>query len=100
MAAVTDEGNRPLAFSLNCSIGTALGIAGGLAGGHLPNLLQHLNPAGGTLEAKRLGVLAGAGIIALAAVAASRLRFPRVSAPSESKTYPRSRFIVGFPPPC
>ena len=96
MAAVTDEGNRPLAFSLNCSIGTALGIAGGLAGGHLPNLLQHLNPAGGTLEAKRLGVLAGAGIIALAAVAASRLRFPRVSAPSESKTYPRSRFIVGF----
>lgn len=96
IAGVTDERNRPIAFSLNCSIGMALGIVGGLAGGHLPALLTHFNPSVGVMGAKRLGILVGACIIALAAIPASRLRFKHVSAETESKVYPRGRFIVGF----
>ena len=96
IAGVTDERNRPFAFSLNCSIGMGVGIAGGFAAGRLPALLQHLNPSGGVMGAKQLGVLAGASIIALAAIPASRLRFSHIVAASESKTYPRGKFIVAF----
>jgi MFS family permease len=96
IAGLTDERNRPFAFSLNCSIGMALGIVGGLAGGQLPLLMKHLNPSAGVMGTKRMGVMAGAGIIALAAIPASRLQFSRIVAAAESKIYPRGRFIVGF----
>ncbi|MFL6353288.1 MAG: MFS transporter [Bryobacteraceae bacterium] len=95
ISALTDERNRPLAFSLASSLGIGLGALAGLVGGRLPGFLLHVIPSFTSLEGKRAALLVGSGIAALGALPALRLQF-RASPPAEKKAYPRSPFILCF----
>lgn len=95
IASLTEERNRTFAFSLNCAVGMGLGVIVGLLGGQLPALFQRVSPFTGAAEAKQLGLIIGAAVIALAAIPVSRLRLP-ARPERESRAYPHGRFIYGF----
>ncbi|HWQ53430.1 MAG TPA: MFS transporter [Bryobacteraceae bacterium] len=95
VAALTTERNRQFAFSLACSAGVCVGIVGGLAGGRLPGLLRSLVGTADPTDPNRMALWVAAGIVALAAWPAARLRFP-VAPRVEAKVYPRGRFMAAF----
>ena len=93
ISALTNERNRPLAFSLAGSLGIGLGALAGLLGGRLPGFLVRVNPSFTSLEGKRTALLIGSGIAALGALPALRLKF-QASPKAEKRAYPRSMFIL------
>ncbi|MGI9073274.1 MAG: MFS transporter [Bryobacteraceae bacterium] len=95
ISALTNERNRPLAFSLAGSLGIGFGALAGLLGGRLPGFLMHAAPSFTSLEGKRTALLVGSGIAALGALPAFRLKF-QASPKAEKKAYPRSTFVVCF----
>jgi len=95
ISALSNERNRPLAFSLTSSMGIGLGALAGLVGGRLPGFLMHVTPSLTSLEGKRTALLLGSGIAAFGALPAYRLRF-RASPTPEKKAYPRSTFVLCF----
>jgi predicted MFS family arabinose efflux permease len=95
IAGLTNEQNRPPAFSLACAFGVAVGVLGGVVGGRLPGLLGRILHLSGPLEAERLALVAASGIAAMAVFPAARLRFAPVSR-TETRIYPRGRFVIGF----
>jgi MFS family permease len=95
ISALTNERNRPLAFSLAGSLGIGFGALAGLLGGRLPGFLKHVDPSFTSLEGKRTALLVGSGIAALGALPAFRLKF-QVSPKAEKRAYPRSTFVVCF----
>lgn len=95
IAQLTSPQSRPFGFSLIFSSAIATGILGGQTGGHLPGWLAHVGPAVTVVRAKQLALLIACGLIALATLPISRLRF--ASAPArERKFYPRSPFLVRY----
>jgi predicted MFS family arabinose efflux permease len=97
VAQLTSAAGRPFGFSLIFSSGIAVGILGGQIGGHLPGWLMHAGPAVTPLRAKQLALLVSCGMVALAALPISRLRFD--SAPTrEKRLYPRNPFLLRYLP--
>jgi MFS family permease len=95
ISALTNERNRPLAFSLAGSLGIGFGALAGLLGGPLPGVLVRINPSFTSLDGKRAALLVGSGIAALGTIPALRLKF-QASPKAEKRIYPRSTFIVCF----
>jgi predicted MFS family arabinose efflux permease len=102
VAALSDESNRQLAFSISCATGMIVCALGGLAAGLLPAFLEgHLHVAAGP-SSQRAALLLASGLIAAAAAAASRLRFEgpgvdtSVDAARMSACATRRRFLVPF----
>jgi predicted MFS family arabinose efflux permease len=95
IAGLTGEGNRRLAFSLDCATAMTIGVLGGLAGGRLPGLVGHLAHATGPVESKRMVLWLASGLISLAAFPLARLRFQALPK-TETRIYPRGRFLLGF----
>jgi predicted MFS family arabinose efflux permease len=97
VAQLTSSEGRPFGFSLIFSSGIAIGILGGQIGGRLPGWLMHIGPSVTSLRAKQLALLIACGIVAIAAVPISRLRFDSAPAP-EKKLYPRNPFLLRYLP--
>jgi predicted MFS family arabinose efflux permease len=96
VAGLTTEKNRNFGFSLVFSLGIGLGVVAGVAAGYLPALFgAHLLRLD-SLGAKRAALYLACGVVALATLAAVRLRFPPPAATEEKKIYPRNSFVVGF----
>lgn len=85
VAQLTDERNRPRAFSIFFATGISLGVAGGLLGGGLPALLG----------SKVSALMVGCTLIALAVIPTFTLNFPSAPA-AERQTFPRGSFIRRF----
>jgi predicted MFS family arabinose efflux permease len=96
IAGVTTGRNRQFAFSLASAIGMLECVLGGMVGGWLPGLLNRFAHSLTPVAAQRAALLIASGVISLAALPAARLRFAPAAGQGESKTYPRSRFIVVF----
>jgi predicted MFS family arabinose efflux permease len=93
VAQLTTDRARPFGFSLFFSLGIAIGVLAGLIGGRLPTwMAEAFGPGAIPL---RSALLVACGIAALGAVPALRLRF-RSKPESETRVYPRSRFIKQF----
>ncbi len=95
VAGLTNERNRQSAFGIACSSGVCAGVLGGVMGGRLPGLLGGLLHLGGPLPADRAALMVASGIAAIAVWPLAGLRFQRAEE-SQSKIYPRSRFLIGF----
>lgn len=92
VAALTTEGQRPLAFSLFLAVNIALGIAGGFVGGSLPEWIAALGwPQS---SSKFVALLVASAAVSLALRPAWRLRFP--APPRASVVYPRGAFLRRF----
>ena len=85
IAGAVDEKRRPAAFSVFFATMFALGIAGNWIGGRLP-LWMH---------GKQAALLVSAAVVATAVLPAMRLK-PAPPAPSGTKIYPHSRFLLLF----
>ncbi|MGH9581350.1 MAG: MFS transporter, partial [Bryobacteraceae bacterium] len=97
VAGLTNQRNRALGFSLITSFGIGIGAVAALLGGYLPALLMHVGPSLGALGSKRMALLAGSALAALAAIPATRLAFPAMKQPDAGrKIYPSSRFVYAF----
>jgi predicted MFS family arabinose efflux permease len=84
VAQFTTERGRPLGFSLFFSVGIGIGVLAGLAGGKLPSFIS--------LQGS---LLVACGIASFGAAPAVGLRF-RSKPESETRVYPRGRFINQF----
>lgn len=96
IAQMTNEENRPFAFSVILSSGIAVGILGGFTGGHLPGWLG----AGSTttqLHAEQSALLIGCALIGLAAWPVSRIDLKTTEVRSRT-LYPRNQFLWRFLP--
>ena len=97
IAQLTDEHSRPFGFSVIFSAGIGIGILGGQIAGRLPGWLSQIGTAVTDLRAKQLALLIACGMMALATLPISRLRF--TSAPAqERKLYPRNPFLLRYLP--
>jgi MFS family permease len=97
VAGLTTERNRTIGFSLITSLGIGIGALAGFIGGGLPAFLMHVSPSLTSVGSKRIALVAGSAIAALAIVPATLLKFPAVhQAPTEKKIYPRTRFVYAF----
>jgi MFS family permease len=95
LAQLTDEKNRPFAFSLVFSSGIGVGVLGGLFGGLLPGWLGRILPTPTSAHVMQLALLISCCIIGLGLLPAARLSFPAIPA-REKKFYPRNRFLPRF----
>ena len=95
IAGLTTERNRQFAFGLVSATAISLGVLSSVVGGQLPGLLRSLVHSLGPVEAHRWSLILAAGLILLAALPLRPVRFPRVAA-SETRLYPRGRFLPGF----
>lgn len=97
IAGFTSERNRPLAFSVITSSAIGIGVLAGFVGGHLPAWLIQLHLSLSQVASKRLALLLGSAIAALAIFPAATLRFRRVEEETAAKQiYPRNKFILAF----
>ncbi|MBZ5586794.1 MAG: tRNA-dihydrouridine synthase, partial [Acidobacteriia bacterium] len=95
IAALSDEDNRPFAFSISASVGMTVCSLGGLAAGALPAFLQRHFQTAGVSASERGALFLASGLICLASMAALRLRFPKPLA-AEAGVRPRGGFLVPF----
>jgi predicted MFS family arabinose efflux permease len=77
VAQLTEEKQRPVAFSLLFSLGIGLGAVAGLAGSRLPGLLGSYRLHDRGLDPAQLVLLLSCGIVALGLWPAMKLRFTR-----------------------
>jgi predicted MFS family arabinose efflux permease len=77
VAQLTEEKERPVAFSLLFSLGIGLGALAGLAGSRLPGLLGSYRLHDRGLDPAQLVLLLSCGIVALGLWPAMKLRFTR-----------------------
>jgi MFS family permease len=95
IAQLTNEKSRPLGFSVVLSTGIALGILGGPVASRLPGWLMQMSASITAPRAKEAALLLACGVMAVALLPASRLRF--ASRPARQKRiYPRNPFIFRF----
>ena len=97
LAQLTNEKNRPFAFSVVFSSGIGTGVLGGLVGGILPGWLGKALPSADPLRLMQLSLLVACIVIGLGLIPVLRLRLTS-SAPRDRKFYPRSRFLLRFLP--
>jgi len=97
VAQLTSTAGRPFGFSLIFSSGIGIGILGGQVGGRLPGWLVHVSPEVTPFRAKQLALLIACGIVSLATIPISRLRFDSAPAP-EKRLYPRNPFLLRYLP--
>ncbi len=95
IANLTNEKNRPFAFSLVFSSGIGTGIIGGQMGGRLPGWLARIHPFLTSHGSKQAALLIACGIVALATWPASRLKFASVPV-REKRFFPRNQFVFRF----
>jgi predicted MFS family arabinose efflux permease len=97
VAQLTDDKNRPFAFSIVFSSGIGFGVLAGLVGGYLPKWMLFLAPRHTAVGAKQAALLLACGLAGLALWPASRLEFKFATAP-ETRHYPRNSFVFRFFP--
>jgi MFS family permease len=95
LAQLTDENNRPFAFSLVFSSGIGIGILAGLFGGVLPGWLGNIMRTPTSARVLQFALLISCGLVALGLFPAARLNLP-VTPTQEKKFYPRGRFLPRF----
>jgi MFS family permease len=97
VAGLTNSRNRTFAFSLIASMGIGIGGLAGLLGGRLPGFFTHLLPYLPPVRAKRIALIVGSAVAALAALPGLSLAFPNTPVPEpRKKMYPRSKFAYSF----
>lgn len=96
VAHLTDDENRPFAFSVIFAAEIGFGILAGILGGYLPAWLARLRPGLGAVGAKREAILLTCGLSLLALWPASRLKLSTPAAPSPKRHYPRNAFVWRF----
>ena len=97
VAQLTDEQQRPLAFSLVFSLGIGVGAAGGLFGGRLPGWLGSHYAASHFLEPDQLVLLLSCCIVGVGIWPAAKLRLKR-SPPPPLTTAFFSPFMLRYLP--
>jgi MFS family permease len=95
LAQLTDENNRPFAFSLVFSSGIGIGILAGLFGGVLPSWLGNIMHTPTSAHVLQFALLISCVLVALGLFPAARLKLP-VMPTQEKKFYPRGRFLPRF----
>jgi MFS family permease len=99
VAQLTNEKDRPIAFSFIFSTGIFIGVLGGLAGGRLPGLLVSLHLAAPGLESYRGALLTGCALVLLAVWPLSRVNIPAAPASEQKFYHPPpvvSRFLIAI----
>jgi len=97
VAQLTDERQRPFAFSLFFSLGIGVGAMAGLAGGRLPGIFTGFPVISRAVEPERIVLLFSCGIAALSLIPAAQLKFPRPSIPAQNRPF-FSPFLARFLP--
>jgi MFS family permease len=95
LAQLTNEKNRPFAFSVVFSSGIGVGVLGGLFGGALPGWLGRISPPPAPSHAMQLALLIACGIVGLGLFPVARLTLPAIAA-REKKLYSRNPFLLRF----
>jgi predicted MFS family arabinose efflux permease len=95
IAGLSRPEKRSTAFGLVTALGMTTGVLVGFAGSRLPAIAGAFFSISSPLLSKRIVLLIGALLIAMAAVPASRLK---ITAPQSTnrKSYPRSSFVLCF----
>jgi predicted MFS family arabinose efflux permease len=98
VAQLTNEKQRPFAFSLFFSLGIGVGSIAGLAGGRLPNLLASLPGFFRAVDPERAVLLLSCAVVALSLLPAATLRLEKTaSAPARAKPF-LSPFLLRYLP--
>ncbi len=95
VAQLTEEKNRPVAFSFIFSTGILIGVLGGLAGGRLPGWLARLHLAAAGVESYRGALLAGCVLVLFAIWPLSRVKIA-APPPSKRRFYRPSPMAIRF----
>jgi MFS family permease len=95
IAQTTEEGIRPVAYSVYYATVIGIGIVADAVGGHLPAWIDHLFGPLSPSRAKQLAMLAGCVFIFLAILPTLYLKLAH--APDRARVrYPRSQFVLRF----
>lgn len=86
VAQLTNEKQRPAAFSFLFSLGIGLGAVGGLAGSRLPGALAHFHHSNRGLDSAQLVLLLSCAIVGIGIWPATKLRLTH--APVSEKSRP------------
>jgi len=97
VAQLTDEQQRPLAFSLVFSLGIGVSAAGGLLGGRLPGWLANHNALFHFLEPDQLVLLLSCCIVGVGIWPTAKLRLARSDSPSVATAF-FSPFMLRYLP--
>jgi len=97
LAQLTNERNRPFAFSLVLSTGIGVGVLGGALGGVLPGWLSKVLPAVPAIHISQLALLTSSVVIGLGVWPISSLK-SLLPSTRERKVYPRNRFLTRYLP--
>lgn len=97
VAQLTDDANRPFAFSVVFAAGIGFGVLAGIVGGQLPHWLLPLLPTPTPRGSKRAALLLACALTALGLWPGSRLRFAQSPA-AEKRHFPRNPFVRRFFP--
>jgi MFS family permease len=97
VAQLTDERQRPFAFSLILSLGIGVGALGGLLGSRLPGWFASHHVLVGSLQPEQLVLLLSCCIAGFGLWPAARLTFGRADLPTRAKPF-LSPFLLRFLP--
>jgi MFS family permease len=92
VAALTNERNRPLGYSLWTGWGIGLGVVAGVVAGWMTVWIRQAGLASGDMPARQIALLIGSGTALLSPLLLVRLPVERTKNP-EAKIFPRNRFV-------
>ena len=95
VAALTDEKNRPMGFSLWTGWGIGLGVICGTLAGHLPGWIQGAGVAASAKDAKQVALFLGAAVALFSPLLLVRLPLQR-AADAAPKIFPRTPFVKRY----
>jgi MFS family permease len=95
VAALTNERNRPLGYSLWTGWGIGLGVIAGAVAGWMTLWIRQAGLAAGDMPARQIALLAGSGTALLSPVLLIRLPVARMTNP-EAKIFPRNAFVKRY----
>lgn len=87
VAQLTDERQRPFAFSLVFSIGIGLGALGGFVGSRLPGWFTSHHVLLRSVQPDQLVLLFACGIVALGIWPVTKLEFKRIDVPTQGRPF-------------
>jgi MFS family permease len=96
VASLTNERQRPFAFSVMFASGISLAGLGGLIAGHLPGYLRSAGITLGASEANRYTLLIGCVIAALALIPIAQMRLIRADAVPRIQPQLHNSFLTRF----
>jgi MFS family permease len=95
VAALTNDRNRAMGYSIWSGWGIALGVIVGVVAGSMTGWIRKSGLAAGDLPARQIALLLGSGTALLSPLLLVRLPLPR-AAKSEANVFPRSPFVWRF----